>query len=201
MRFIKTLEKTESGAPQGSSYAYLVLVDEIKEWFPPDDKGILVKRFPVLKQFSHFYRLYTTRISQKYSVETIGNHDERSLKQKFSATHPGRRFSALEFIKEYLDERFIIYIPECDGSTVILGKPDNPMVMVSSHESSSAGRKFTFNFEQEIGGDEPYMIGDFQINEDALTIDIEDNFAFVLGTTLSQPIIYPNNTLLQIHPQ
>ena len=201
MRFIKTLEKKESGAPQGSSYAYLVLVDDIKEWFPPDEKGILVKRFPVLKQFSHFYRLYTTRSSQKYSAETMGNHDERCFKQKFTATHPGRRVSALEFLKKYLDERFIIYIPECDGSTVILGNPDNPMVMVSSHESSNVGRKFTFDFEQQIGADEPYMIGDFIINENALTVDIENKLLWVLGTPENQPIIYRNNKLIQLHPQ
>ena len=122
---------------------------------------------PKIIKDAFVYRLYVTPGSQEFSYDTVGEKDNGGFITKFSGAHPGCLESALEFSMNNLHEGFIVMIPQCDEPTIILGTPDNPMVFSSSHKSAKEGRKFTFNFAQEIDSEEIYMLGDFQPWEDS----------------------------------
>lgn len=167
MRLVKALDKTISGAPVLQKFAYLFQVSDIRSWFPPDENGVLLPFAPRLIDGSFIYRVYLSPNSQEYSYDTVGGPDERGYKTKFIGTHPGCVLSALEFAKNKLDQGFIIMIPQCDSETIVLGTPNNPMVFTSSHKSGKDGRRFNFNFEQEIDSEEIYMLGNFKPWEDS----------------------------------
>ncbi len=162
MRLIKAIDKQSSGAPTQAKFAYLFRADDITYWFPPDAGGVKLNYAPRILRDAFVFRLYITPNSQEFSYDTVGDVDEGGFKTKFTGTHPGCQLSALEFAKNYLHQGFIVMIPQCDHPTVVLGTPDNPLVFSSSHKSSKDGRKFTFQFEQEIDSEEIYMLGDFQ---------------------------------------
>ena len=167
MRLIKAIDRESSASPVQAKFAYLFNVDDIKRWFPPDAGGVKLNFSPKIIKDAFVYRLYVTPSMQEFSYDTVGERDSGGFITKFTGTHPGCKLSALEFAKNQLHEGFIVMIPQCDEPTVVLGTPDNPLVFSSSHKSAKDGRKFTFNFEQEIDSDEIYMLGDFKPWEDS----------------------------------
>lgn len=198
---MKSLDKTESGAATLQKYAYLLDVRDIKTWFPPAPDDVILPKAPELNDLATIYRLYLTSNSQKYNFDTVGNHDETGFKQKFTGTHPGKSEPVLKFSKKFLDEGFIIFIPDCaTKTTIVLGTPINPLFMESSHEGGSGGKKFTFNFAQQIDDADPYLIGNFQLEQDAAIIPFQDDFIWVLGDQAGAPVIFHNNELIQIYP-
>lgn len=167
MRLIKAIDKQSSGAPTQAKFAYLFRADDITYWFPPDAGGVKLNYAPRIIKDAFVYRLYITPKSQEFSYDTVGDPDSGGFITKFSGTHPGCMLSALEFSKNFLHQGFIVMIPQCDDMTIVLGTPENPLVFSSSHKSGSDGRKFTFNFAQEIDSEEIYMLGDFKPWEDS----------------------------------
>lgn len=178
MKFIKTIKREQSAAVNQQKDAYLWLVDDLETWPGTNSYGVAMATMPVFKPKALCFRLYITSRSQEYSYDTVGEADEQSFKIKFSGTHPGSSQSALEFAKVMLGERFIVMIPDCEGSkTIVLGIPSNPLVFTSSHKSGSDGRRFTFQFEQLIGSDEVYMLGDFHpLSQNDLQINFNADF-------------------------
>lgn len=178
MKLIKTIKREQSAAAHQQKDAYLWLVDDLVKWTGTDSFGVAMPSKPMFDPAAICFRLYISSRSQEYSYDTIGEADEQTFKTKFTGNHPGTSQSALEFSKNMLGERFIIMIPDCDdGKTMVLGIPTNPMVFTSSHKSGSDGRKFSFQFEQLIGSDEVYMLGDFNpLEQDDVQISFNAQF-------------------------
>lgn len=165
VKLVKTIDRQESGAAVLQKQVMLYRVDDIVEWPGFEENGVVVRQPPKIDEDAYSFRVYMTPVSQEFSFDSGGKTDEGGFKQKLSGTHPGMPVSALEFCKKYLHDRFIAMFSDCDGTTVILGTPCNPLVFTSGHKSSRAGRKFTFNFEQEIESENVYMIGLFDTDE------------------------------------
>lgn len=150
-----------SGAPKtGSRFAYLAWIPELVSFPETDTNNVLLTGQPVFKDGKGLIPIYITPTSREDDFETEGEKDARGFKVKFVGTHPGTELEALEFSRNMLDEDFVIFIPGCKSSdpTKVLGRPCEPLTFKSSHKNSKDGSKFTFTFEQEIPGQNNFML-------------------------------------------
>lgn len=167
MRLITGIDRRSSAAPVAAKYAYLFRVDDIRDWFPPQPGSVQLEYMPRIKDGATAYQLYITSSTAENSYSRVGDLDRGGFITRFMGTHPGSMLSTLEFADNMMQESFIIMIPRCDGKTIVLGTPDNPMVFTSSHKQDKSGQKFNFNFEQLIDSEETYMIGNFDPTEES----------------------------------
>lgn len=162
MRLLKKIDREGNGAPNLQKFAYLFHVDDIYKWFPPAEGEVFLSYAPKMRKETVVYRLYITPGSQDFGADSAGNHDEQYFRSKFSGTHPGCFETGLMFAQNMNDEGFVIMIPQCGDQTLILGIPDNPLFLTSSHKGDKSGRKFTFSFEQKIESEELYYLAHFK---------------------------------------
>ena len=159
MRFniLKKINGSGSTAPK-NKFAYLAHINDIESFPKADHKGVALIDDIVMKDKTGMAQIYITPAAQEYSYETIGDSDSKSFKLKFIGTHPGTEVEALEFVKNYLEEDFVILIPSCEIGLKVLGTPDAPLRFTSSHKSDKESQKFAFTFEQEIGTENVYQL-------------------------------------------
>lgn len=161
MRFTILNKVFGSGTPpSGNKFAFLAKLREI-EYFPkPDSLGVVLLGDIKMKENCGMMQLYITPSSQEYGYEISGDADSKGFKVKFTGTHPGTEQQALEFATNYLEEEFIILIPDCKKGVRVLGTPDVPLIFTSTHKSTKDAQKFNFVFEQEVATDFIYHLYD-----------------------------------------
>ncbi|MFC7345995.1 hypothetical protein ACFQO9_04590 [Chryseobacterium zhengzhouense] len=176
MRFniLKKVNGSGSTAPK-NKFAYLAHINDIQSFPKADHKGVALVDDIVMKEKTGMAQIYITPAAQEYSYETIGDSDSKSFKLKFLGTHPGTELEALEFVKNYLEEDFVILIPSCEIGLKVLGTPDAPLRFTSSHKNDKDSQKFIFTFEQEIGTENVYQLytGLVTLNEN-IDVDMGD---------------------------
>jgi hypothetical protein len=193
MRFNILQKVTGSGsAPARNRFAYIAWLNDIVKFPEADYRGVLLLGDIEMKENTGMMQIYLTSSTQEYTYETVGDADSKIFKIKFTGTHPGTEQEALEFVKNFHEEPFIILIPSCDSGVKVLGSPDAPMMFTSSHKSEKASDKFIFNFEQEIGSENVYQLynGIITLNNN-IDVDMGDfleqlkNYLKLDGTNLS----------------
>lgn len=183
MKF-KILNKVfgSGSAPARDRFAFLALVKDI-DYFPSTDSlGVLLLEDIKMKENCGMMQIYLTSSSQEYSYEMVGDSDSKSFKVKFTGTHPGTEQQALEFSKNFVEEEFVVLIPQCNKGIKVLGSPGSPLIFTSSHKSVKDSEKFNFIFEQEVGSEQIYMLYDGIITLNTnIDIDMKDFLELLKG--------------------
>ncbi|WP_407402253.1 sialate O-acetylesterase [Chryseobacterium sp.] len=183
MKF-KILNKVfgSGSAPARDRFAFLALVKDIDYYPPTDSLGVLLLDDIKMKENCGMMQIYLTSSSQEYSYEMVGESDSKSFKVKFTGTHPGTEQQALEFSKNFVEEEFVVLIPQCNKGIKVLGSPGSPLIFTSSHKSVKDSEKFNFVFEQEVGSEQIYMLYDGTITLNTnIDIDMKDFLELLKG--------------------
>ncbi|KNB60999.1 hypothetical protein [Chryseobacterium sp. Hurlbut01] len=183
MKF-KILNKVfgSGSAPARDRFAFLALVKDIEVFPKTDSLGVLLMGDIKMKENCGMMQIYLTATSQEYSYDIVGESDSKSFKVKFNGTHPGTEQQALEFATNFLEEEFVVLIPQCNKGIKVLGSPDSPLIFTSSHKSVKDSEKFNFVFEQEVGSEQIYLLYDgFITLNNNIDIDMNDFLELLKG--------------------
>lgn len=183
MKF-KILNKVfgSGSAPARDRFAFLALVKDIEVFPKTDSLGVLLMGDIKMKENCGMMQIYLTASSQEYSYDIVGESDSKSFKVKFNGTHPGTEQQALEFATNFLEEEFVVLIPQCNKGIKVLGSPDSPLIFTSSHKSVKDSEKFNFVFEQEVGSEQIYLLYDGIITLNTnIDIDMNDFLELLKG--------------------
>ena len=189
---LKKVFGSGAAAPK-PKFAFLALLRDIEMFPPTDSLGVVLLGDVIMKENCGMMQIYITPSSQEYGYETSGDSGSKGYKVKFNGTHPGTEKEALEFVTNYLEEEFVILIPDCNKGVRVLGSPEAPLVFTSTHKSAKDGQKFNFIFEQEVAVDFIYRLYDGKITlNDNIDIDMGDflealkNYIKIDGSNLSE---------------
>ncbi len=161
MKFTVLKKVFGSGAPAPKNkFAFLALLRDIEKFPPTDSLGVVLLGDIMMKENCGMMQIYITPSSQEYGYEISGEPGSKGYKTKFTGTHPGTEQQALEFVTNYLEEEFVILIPDCKKGVRVLGSPDAPLIFTSTHKSNKDSQKFNMVFEQDVAVDFIYRLYD-----------------------------------------
>lgn len=112
----------------------------------------------VFKPGKSFFKIYMTSSTQSATSEAGGNPDGMGSKSKFVGEHPGTEKEAMQFLKKYANEGFIIFYGGC-GTTEykVMGSQCHPMKLSASTKDDKDSNITTLTFEQEMLNDDRIM--------------------------------------------
>ena len=139
----------------------LIHTDFIKKMPFTDEKGIRCVNELDLSEDVEYQYLYLTPFTQKEEINSTGDAESTLFLPKISGTHPGNYLSAAEFLKQNINEPFIIIYDDCtEGSRLIYGDPFNPMYLKANYNADSTGKLWNFTLEQASPTDTPFLYYD-----------------------------------------
>ena len=152
MGFKLTKPKSGSGTPTPKKgEAILLLVKEILKMPTIAADGVSYEGSVIMKQDSTFSSIYMTPTTQDAAYDSSGDTDGMGRKNKFIGMYPGTDKEFMKFLKENLDEEFIIMYGPCESTEKkVMGTPCNPMKLKVSGVDNKDGNKNTLTFEEEI---------------------------------------------------
>jgi hypothetical protein len=137
----------------------LIHVDQIIAMPETDDRGIRCVNELQLIENAEFQYLYLTPFTQKEEISPIGEVESTLFLPKVSGTYPGNKIGAAEFLKENINEPFIMVYDDCtENSRIIYGTKHQPMYMKPDYKSDSTGKLWNFIFEQSEATDTPFLL-------------------------------------------
>lgn len=184
--------KNNAGLPTAKTELYLLYVEDIISMPEVNDKGILSTSDIIIDSSRRFHILYQTPSSQVHSREIEGDVDSRGFKKKISGTHPGDSIEINEFVKNNINQGFVILVKSCNSDIKkIYGSKCNPLYFTGSFTDDSDKKGYELTFEQEFADDTPviFYTGKVLVDEDALSpSDVEFSSMFVKldGSNITQ---------------
>lgn len=151
MGFKLNKPKSGSGAPTPKDgEAILLLKSEVLVWPTLGADEVTYEGNFVMKPEATFNTLYMTPSTQAASYETSGEPDGRGRKNKYVGMYPGTTKEYQKFLKDYLDDDFIILYGGCDAAEKkVMGTKCVPMKLSVSGEDNKDGNKNTLTFEED----------------------------------------------------
>ena len=136
----------------------LIHKDFIQRMPDTDEKGIRCINEIQLTEDAEFQYLYLTPFTQKEEITPSGDNESTLFIPKISGTYPGNKIGAAEFLKENLNEPFVIIYDDCTENTrMIYGDIYHPMYMKADYKSDSTGKLWNFTLEQSHASDVPFL--------------------------------------------
>lgn len=183
--------KGGAGLPTSKAELYLLHVEDIVQMPEKDSKGVLTSGDIVIKPARRFHVLYLTPTTQKHSRKTDGDVDSRGWKQTISGNYPGDSLEVNEFVKNNLNQGFVIVKKSCDSELMkIYGSKDNPLYFTGTYTDDEKMSGYELTFEQQFKSDTPVLFysGNILIDESAIAdpdVEFSDHFARKDGSNLS----------------
>ena len=163
--------KNTAGLPTAKlGNLFLLYVDDILEMPETNAKGILTTGNIVLKAGRRFHVLYLTPKTQKYNIDIEGETQSSGFKKKVSGYHPGNELEIQEWVKNNVNNGFVIVYESCDSEyRKILGSKCNPLFFKGSWKDDTEGKGYDLNFEQTFADETPILFynGNILVDEDA----------------------------------
>ncbi len=152
MSFILNKPKSGSGTPTPKDgQAVLLLKDEILSFPVLGADGVTYDGNYVMKPGATFSTVYMTPSTQDASYETSGEADGRGRKNKFVGMYPGTDKEYQKFLKDHLDDDFIIMYGGCDSpEKKVMGTKCVPMKLSVTGNDNKDGNKNTLTFEEDM---------------------------------------------------
>lgn len=152
MSFKLNKPKSGSGTPTPKDgEAILLLKDEILSHPVLGADGVTYEGSYVMKPEATFSTLYMTPSTQDASYETSGEADGRGRKNKFVGMYPGTTKEFQKFLRDHLDDDFIIIYGGCDATEKkVMGTKCVPMKLSASGNDNKDGNKNTLTFEEDM---------------------------------------------------
>lgn len=152
MGFNLVKPKSGSGAPTPKrGEAILAMKKHILSVPAIGIDGVTYEGSFVFKGDASFSRLYMTPSTQAASYESSGESDAMGRKSKYVGVYPGTDKEFMKFLKENMDEEFIIFYGPCNSvEKKVMGDYCNPMKLKVSGEDNKDGNKNTLTFEEEV---------------------------------------------------
>lgn len=137
----------------------LIHTDYIVSMPETDEKGIRCVNELQLTEDAEFQYLYLTPFSQKEEITPSGDNESTLFLNKVSGTYPGNKIGAAEFMKENLNEPFVLLYDDCsDNTRIIYGDKYAPMYLRADYKSDSTGKLWNFTVEQSHATDVPFLL-------------------------------------------
>lgn len=151
MSFKLNKPKSGSGAPTPKDgEAILLLKSEVLSHPQLGADGVTYDGNFVMKPEATFSTLYMTPSTQDASYETSGEPDGRGRKNKFVGIYPGTTKEFQKFLKDHLDDDFIILYGGCDATEKkVMGTKCVPMKLSVSGSDNKDGNRNTLTFEED----------------------------------------------------
>lgn len=139
----------------------LIHIDEIIAMPKTDYQGIRCLNEIQLKENPQLQYLYLTPFTQKEEITPSGDIESTLFSTKISGTFPGNKIEAAEFLKQNINEPFvIIYEDFTENTKFIYGSKYHPLFIKSDYKSDSTGKLWNFTLEQSHASDTPYLYYD-----------------------------------------
>lgn len=136
----------------------LIHIDEIIAMPKTDYQGIRCLNEIQLKELPQLQYLYLTPFTQKEEITPSGDIESTLFSTKISGTFPGNKIEAAEFLKQNINEPFvIIYEDFTENTKFIYGSKYHPLFIKSDYKSDSTGKLWNFTLEQSHASDVPYL--------------------------------------------
>lgn len=159
-----SLHKSNNNASLPSSkkgIITLIHIDEIIAMPKTDYQGIRCLNEIQLKENPQLQYLYLTPFTQKEEITPSGDIESTLFSTKISGTFPGNKIEAAEFLKDNINEPFvIIYEDFTENTKCIYGSKYHPLFIKSEYKSDSTGKLWNFTLEQSHASDTPYLYYD-----------------------------------------
>lgn len=159
-----SLHKSNNNASLPSSkkgIITLIHIDEIIAMPKTDYQGIRCLNEIQLKENPQLQYLYLTPFTQKEEITPSGDIESTLFSTKISGTFPGNKIEAAEFLKDNINEPFvIIYEDFTENTKFIYGSKYHPLFIKSDYKSDSTGKLWNFTLEQSHASDVPYLYYD-----------------------------------------
>ena len=156
-----SLQKSNNNASLPSSkkgIITLIHIDEIIAMPKTDYQGIRCLNEIQLKENPQLQYLYLTPFTQKEEITPSGDIESTLFSTKISGTFPGNKIEAAEFLKQNINEPFvIIYEDFTENTKFIYGSKYHPLFIKSEYKSDSTGKLWNFTLEQSHASDVPYL--------------------------------------------
>ena len=156
-----SLHKSNNNASLPSSkkgIITLIHIDEIIAMPKTDYQGIRCLNEIQLKENPQLQYLYLTPFTQKEEITPSGDIESTLFSTKISGTFPGNKIEAAEFLKQNINEPFvIIYEDFTENTKFIYGSKYHPLFIKSDYKSDSTGKLWNFTLEQSHASDTPYL--------------------------------------------
>lgn len=156
-----SLHKSNNNASLPSSkkgIITLIHIDEIIAMPKTDYQGIRCLNEIQLKENPQLQYLYLTPFTQKEEIIPNGDIESTLFSSKISGTFPGNKIEASEFLKQNINEPFIIiYEDFTENTKCIYGSKYHPLFIKSDYKSDSTGKLWNFTLEQSHASDTPYL--------------------------------------------
>ena len=156
-----SLHKSNNNASLPSSkkgIITLIHIDEIIAMPKTDYQGIRCLNEIQLKENPQLQYLYLTPFTQKEEITPSGDIESTLFSTKISGTFPGNKIEAAEFLKQNINEPFVIIHEDFTENTkFIYGSKYHPLFIKSEYKSDSTGKLWNFTLEQSHASDIPYL--------------------------------------------
>ena len=193
-----SLHKSNNNASLPSSkkgIITLIHIDEIIAMPKTDYQGIRCLNEIQLKENPQLQYLYLTPFTQKEEITPSGDIESTLFSTKISGTFPGNKIEAAEFLKDNINEAFvIIYEDFTENTKFIYGSKYHPMYMKADYKSDSTGKLWNFTLEQYHASDTPYLYYDGpQLGGRNLILNsTNDDTILIYGVTTTRENIVDN---------
>lgn len=141
----------------------IIKVEDLLVIPPRDGNGIVMVGDLVLKPGKFPIMLYNTRTKFKASVETDGEEDAQTAKQKIELSHPGSQKEIREFVQNYIGVDVLILYGSCSTTDKeLFGTKCAPLQLKATFEDDNNGVGHKLMFEQQAKS--PYYPAMYQGN-------------------------------------
>lgn len=136
-----------SGAPK--SRLVLILADDTLSYPSRDDKGVATVGNLVPRVGGKMITVYITKSKTNTPIETDGDEDAQSFKQKVEVQVPGNSLELKEFVQNWLGKDCYAILDNCqDDYKELFGTPCAPLQLKATRKDDNDGRNYTLMFEQ-----------------------------------------------------
>lgn len=166
--------KGNAGLPTPKGELFLLYVEDIVSMPEADAKGIVTNGDIKIKAGRRFHTLYLTPTTQEYNRKTEGEADSRGWKQSIKGNYPGDALEVNEFVRNNVNQGFVIVEHSCNEYKKIYGSKSNPLYFTGNFKDDKDSKGYDLTFEQEFKDHTPVLFyyGNVIVDENAL--DPED---------------------------
>jgi len=162
----------------------IIKVEDLLIIPPRDSNGIVMTGNLVFKPGKFPVMLYNTRTKFKASVETDGEEDAQTAKQKIELSHPGSQKEIREFIQNYIGVDVLILYGSCSTTDKeFFGTKCAPLQLKATFEDDNNGVGHKLMFEQQAKS--PYYPAIYQGSLPTASATVITNIAGVEITALN----------------
>ena len=139
---------TSPGSAAAKNEIILIEAESLSVFPPSDEGGVLMQGSFVLKSGEKMVTLYSTKSKTSASMDTEGDEDAMSFKQKFEAQHPGNSKEVKEFVQYWNGKNIIILHKACgENFYEVMGTPCAPLQLKATKQDNNDARHYMMSFE------------------------------------------------------